>query len=149
MKEFRQRVNAELVNNLGNLANRTLSLLAKPELGKALAAPDEALGKPLVTAALARVPEIRDAFLRFDHRAAVKADSRDRLRGQPVPRRSRAVEEAQDRPGGRPPRALRGRRGGVPVDRAARPHRARSWREKLAVQLGRPRLTFAALEHAS
>ena len=34
LKEFRQRVNAELVNNLGNLANRTLSLLAKPSWGR-------------------------------------------------------------------------------------------------------------------
>jgi methionyl-tRNA synthetase len=71
--EFRQRVNAELVNNLGNLANRTLSLLAKPELGKALAKPDEALGGELVRGALARVKEIGDAFEAFDHRAAIKA----------------------------------------------------------------------------
>ena len=73
LTEFRQRVNAELVNNLGNLANRTLSLLAKPELGSKLAPVNAELGKPLVEAALARVKEIRDAFAAFDHRAAVKA----------------------------------------------------------------------------
>jgi methionyl-tRNA synthetase len=73
LTEFRQRVNAELVNNLGNLANRTLSLLARPELGHRLAQANEALGGELVRAALARVPEIVAAFERFDHRAAIKA----------------------------------------------------------------------------
>lgn len=71
LTEFRQRVNAELVNNLGNLANRTLSLLAKGE--KTLAAPNEAIGGQLVRDALARVKEIGDAFEGFDHRAAIKA----------------------------------------------------------------------------
>jgi methionyl-tRNA synthetase len=70
--EFRQRVNAELVNNLGNLANRTLSLLAREELGKKLAPPNEIIGKSLVTEALARVPEVAQGFASFDHRAAVK-----------------------------------------------------------------------------
>jgi methionyl-tRNA synthetase len=73
LTEFRQRVNAELVNNLGNLANRTLSLLAKPELGKTLARPNADLGGKLVAEALARVKEIREAFVGFDHRAAIKA----------------------------------------------------------------------------
>ncbi len=70
---FRERVNAELVNNLGNLANRTLSLLARPELGKTLAKGQTETGAKLVNAALARLPEIREAFARFDHRTAVKA----------------------------------------------------------------------------
>lgn len=70
---FRERVNAELVNNLGNLANRTLSLLARPELGKTLAPGQTQVGAKLVGAALARLPEIREAFARFDHRTAVKA----------------------------------------------------------------------------
>ncbi|MGV3624294.1 MAG: methionine--tRNA ligase [Archangium sp.] len=70
LTEFRQRVNAELVNNLGNLANRTLSLLAKD---KTLAAPNEAVGGQLVRDALARVKEIGDAYERFDHRSAIKA----------------------------------------------------------------------------
>jgi methionyl-tRNA synthetase len=70
--EFRQRVNAELVNNLGNLANRTLSLLAREELGKKLAAPSEEFGKTLVSEALSKVPEIAKCFAAFDHRAAVK-----------------------------------------------------------------------------
>lgn len=73
LTEFRQRVNAELVNNLGNLANRTLSLLARPELGKQLAPAKAALGQGLVEKALERVPEIAKAFEAFDHRAAVKA----------------------------------------------------------------------------
>ncbi len=70
LTEFRQRVNAELVNNLGNLANRTLSLLAK---GKTLAAPNEAIGGQLVRDALAKVKGIGAAFEGFDHRAAIKA----------------------------------------------------------------------------
>jgi methionyl-tRNA synthetase len=72
LTEFRQRVNAELVNNLGNLANRTLSLLAKPELGRRLSSPTPVLGRKLVEDALAKVPEIRDAYQRFDHRTAIK-----------------------------------------------------------------------------
>nr|MCU0697013.1 methionine--tRNA ligase subunit beta [Myxococcaceae bacterium] len=71
LKEFRERTNAELVNNLGNLANRTLTLLVK-EFGGQLAAPAPALGKPLVEGALAKVGAIRDAFLSFDSRTAVK-----------------------------------------------------------------------------
>jgi methionyl-tRNA synthetase len=73
LTEFRQRVNAELVNNLGNLANRTLSLLARPELGKRLAPSRPELGQALVEKALSRVPEIAAAFGSFDHRTAVKA----------------------------------------------------------------------------
>ncbi|MBS1152108.1 MAG: Methionyl-tRNA synthetase, partial [Myxococcaceae bacterium] len=72
LTEFRQRVNAELVNNLGNLANRTLSLLANPDTGKRLAPAGEGEGQQLVEAALARVPEVRDAFRRFDYRAGMK-----------------------------------------------------------------------------
>ncbi len=69
LTEFRQRVNAELVNNLGNLANRTLSLLAK---GKTLAPANEAVGGQLVRDALAKVKDIAAAFEAFDHRAAIK-----------------------------------------------------------------------------
>ncbi len=72
LTEFRQRVNAELVNNLGNLANRTLSLLAMPDAGKTLSPAGEGEGKALVEAALKRVPEVRDAFERFDYRAGMK-----------------------------------------------------------------------------
>jgi methionyl-tRNA synthetase len=68
--EFRQRTNAELVNNLGNLANRSLSLLAKD---KKLAPANEAVGGALVREALSRVKEIGDAFEKFDSRAAIKA----------------------------------------------------------------------------
>lgn len=73
LNEFRLRVNAELVNNIGNLANRSLSLIAGP-MGKQLhAGSAEGPGKKLVTDALARVPEIREAFERLDYRAALKA----------------------------------------------------------------------------
>lgn len=67
--EFRQRVNAELVNNLGNLANRSLSLLAKD---KTLAPANEAVGGQLVRDALAKVKDIGAAFGAFDHRQAIK-----------------------------------------------------------------------------
>ncbi len=67
--EFRQRVNAELVNNLGNLANRTLSLLAKD---KTLAPANDAVGGQLVRDALAKVKDIAAAYGGFDHRAAIK-----------------------------------------------------------------------------
>ncbi|MBX7099921.1 MAG: methionine--tRNA ligase [Myxococcaceae bacterium] len=73
LTEFRQRVNAELVNNLGNLANRSLSLLAHADHGKKLAAAAPGEGADLVKAALARVPEIRAAFAAFDSRTAMKA----------------------------------------------------------------------------
>jgi len=73
LTEFRERVNAGLVNNLGNLANRTLSLLARPELGRRLAPPAEALGGALVREGLARAGEVARAFEGFDLRAGVKA----------------------------------------------------------------------------
>lgn len=73
LTEFRDRVDAGLVNNLGNLANRTLSLLARPELGRKLAPPDEALGGALVRSALGRVKGIGQAFRTFDHRSAMRS----------------------------------------------------------------------------
>lgn len=72
LTEFRQRVNGELVNNLGNLANRTLSLLGGPDLGKKLAKAAPGPGSELVAKALARVPEVKAAFARFDSRSAMK-----------------------------------------------------------------------------
>ncbi len=71
--DFRMRVNAELVNNLGNLANRTLSLLAAEDMGKKLAPSSNGDGKKLVEATLARIPEIRAAFDSWDYRAGMKA----------------------------------------------------------------------------
>jgi methionyl-tRNA synthetase len=70
-KEFRLRVNGELVNNIGNLANRSLSLLAD-RLDHKLAPSGEGAGRQLVQDALARVPEVRGAFERLEYRAAVK-----------------------------------------------------------------------------
>ncbi len=72
LKEFRERTNAELVNNLGNLANRALSLLAKEFQGE-LAAPAPELGKTLVSNSLEKFVTIKNAFTSFDSRTAVKA----------------------------------------------------------------------------
>ncbi|RPH70857.1 MAG: methionine--tRNA ligase [Myxococcaceae bacterium] len=71
LPEFRARVNGELVNNFGNLANRTLSLLTGPLGGKLAPAPGEA-GKSLVEAALARIPEVVSAYEALDFRAVVR-----------------------------------------------------------------------------
>ncbi|HYH98302.1 methionine--tRNA ligase [Hyalangium sp.] len=71
LKDFRLRVNGELVNNVGNLANRSLSMLAGP-LEKRLAPGKEGQGKALVEAALARVPEVREAFEKLEYRNAIK-----------------------------------------------------------------------------
>ena len=71
LKDFRLRVNGELVNNIGNLANRSLSMLAGP-LEKRLAPGGEGAGKALVEAALRRVPEVREAFEKLEYRAAIK-----------------------------------------------------------------------------
>jgi len=72
LKDFRLRVNGELVNNMGNLANRSLSMLAD-RLEKKLAPAGEGPGKQLVVDALSRVAEVRAAFERLDYRTAVKA----------------------------------------------------------------------------
>ncbi len=72
--DFRQRVNAELVNNVGNLANRSLSMLAGP-LEKRLAAGGDGPGRKLVEDALRRASEVRDAFDRVEYRAALKVVS--------------------------------------------------------------------------
>jgi len=71
LPEFRARVNGELVNNVGNLANRTLSLLAGPLGGRLAAAPGEA-GKALLEASLARIPEVVSAYEALDFRAVVR-----------------------------------------------------------------------------
>ncbi|MFZ5469757.1 MAG: methionine--tRNA ligase [Myxococcota bacterium] len=68
--EFRLRVNADLVNNIGNLANRTLTLIEK--LGGKLAPAAVGPGQKLVEDALGRVGEVRAAFARLDYRSAVK-----------------------------------------------------------------------------
>ncbi len=71
LKDFRLRVNGELVNNVGNLANRALTMLAGP-LEKRLAPGGEGPGKALVEAALARVPEVREAFEKLEFRGAIR-----------------------------------------------------------------------------
>ena len=72
-KDFRLRVNGELVNNIGNLANRSLSMIAGGALGSKLApATKEGPGRALVEAALARVPEVREAFEKLEYRTAIR-----------------------------------------------------------------------------
>ncbi len=71
LTEFRQRVNAELVNNFCNLANRVLSLLAGP-LGHRLAPAGPGPGQTLVEDALRKAGEVRAAYERYDFRTAVR-----------------------------------------------------------------------------
>jgi len=71
LAEFRNRVNADLVNNIGNLANRSLSLLAGP-LHKKLAPASDGEGRELVESGLRRAQEVRAAFEKLEFRAAVK-----------------------------------------------------------------------------
>ena len=69
LKEFRERVNGELVNNICNLASR-LKLLGR--LQSKLAPSTEGPGAELVKGALARVPEVRKAFGEVDLRSGMK-----------------------------------------------------------------------------
>ncbi len=72
LKDFRLRVNGELVNNVGNLANRSLSMLAGAVLQKRLAPPSDGPGRALVEAALARVSEVREAYEKLEYRQAIR-----------------------------------------------------------------------------
>ncbi|MCP3101873.1 methionine--tRNA ligase [Myxococcus sp. K15C18031901] len=72
LKDFRLRVNGELVNNVGNLANRALSLLAGPLGGKLAPGRAEGPGRALVESVLARVPEVREAFEKLEYRNAIR-----------------------------------------------------------------------------
>ena len=72
LNEFRLRVNGELVNNIGNLVNRALAMLAGPLGGKLAPAGGQGEGRKLVEAAFAAVPQVRAAFEALDYRAAVK-----------------------------------------------------------------------------
>src|SRR5262249_18339814 len=72
LNDFRLRVNGELVNNVGNLANRGLSLLAGPR-EKRLAPAGDGPGRALVQEALSRVPAVRAAYEKVELRLAVKA----------------------------------------------------------------------------
>ena len=72
LKEFRLRVNADLANNIGNLANRTLSMLANSLEGR-LSPAGPGAGRDLVEDALRRSSEVRAAFERLEYRAAIKA----------------------------------------------------------------------------
>ncbi|WP_338867119.1 methionine--tRNA ligase [Myxococcus stipitatus] len=72
LKDFRLRVNGELVNNVGNLANRALSLLAGPLGGTLAPGRTEGAGRSLVESVLARVPEVREAFEKLEYRNAIR-----------------------------------------------------------------------------
>ncbi|MFN0063143.1 MAG: methionine--tRNA ligase [Myxococcaceae bacterium] len=71
LNDFRQRVNGELVNNIGNLANRALSLLSA-SCGGQLAAGADGPGRVLVEAAIARVPEVRRAYEAMEFRQVIR-----------------------------------------------------------------------------
>ncbi|WP_164002422.1 methionine--tRNA ligase [Pyxidicoccus caerfyrddinensis] len=73
LKDFRERVNGELVNNVCNLANRALSLLAGPLEKRLAPGRAEGPGRALVESALARVPEVRAAFDKLEYRNAIRA----------------------------------------------------------------------------
>jgi methionyl-tRNA synthetase len=68
LKEFRLKVNAELVNNLGNLCNRSLSILASQLGGKISAERND----PLLQDALETAPRVRAAYERLELRGAVR-----------------------------------------------------------------------------
>jgi methionyl-tRNA synthetase len=72
LKDFRLRVNGELVNNIGNLANRSLSMLAAT-FEKRLAPAGEGPGRALVEEALGRVAEVRGAYERLEFRNVIRA----------------------------------------------------------------------------
>lgn len=72
LKDFRERVNGELVNNVCNLANRALSLLAGPLEKRLAPGRAEGPGRALVESALARVPEVRAAFDKLEYRSAIR-----------------------------------------------------------------------------
>jgi len=70
--EFRLRVNADLANNIGNLANRMLSMLAN-SFERRLADGGTRAGQSLVEDALRKSAEVRTAFERLEYRAAIKS----------------------------------------------------------------------------
>ena len=84
LKDFRLRVNGELVNNLGNLANRALTMLAGQFEGR-LAPRGEGPGRALIQSVLGRVPEVRAAFEKLEYPPGDPAHHRARRRGQRVP----------------------------------------------------------------
>jgi methionyl-tRNA synthetase len=146
--EFRERVNAGLVNNLGNLANRSLSLLARPELGHALAPATPAIGGALVEGALARVEEIAQAYRAFDPRSAMKiilelGDNANRFLAQAEPWKLIKTDPEGART------VLSEAAEIVYLLTALLDPVVPELAEKLAKQLNRPKLTFKALQGAT
>src|SRR5262249_19128183 len=72
LQDFRLRVNGELVNNIGNLANRALSLLASKFDRKLAPVSASGGGRKLVEEAIAKATEVCAAYERLEFRAAVK-----------------------------------------------------------------------------
>jgi methionyl-tRNA synthetase len=69
LSEFRLKTNAELVNNLGNLCNRALSILVGKLGGKISGQRNEAL----MADAMATIPVVREAFSKLEYRNALRA----------------------------------------------------------------------------
>ena len=134
------RLNADLANDLGNLAQRSLTMIARNCAG---AVPDwrarrRERGLALLARADALIGEARRHMAAFLPHLYVAAVFDVVARGQPLFRQRRALEARQDRSGAHAARALcddRGRarrRDPVAADhagkhgRAARPHRRRA-----------------------
>jgi methionyl-tRNA synthetase len=69
LKELRLKVNAELVNNLGNLCNRALSILSTRLDGKI----SNERYQPLLEDALGTVARVREAYSKLELRGAIRA----------------------------------------------------------------------------
>ena len=149
LKEFRNRVNGELVNNIGNLANRALSLLAGPmEKRLAPAASPSGPGRALVEAALARVPEVRAAYANFEFRTALKiAVEISNLANQFIQVQAPWAKAKTDPEGAR--QDLTDAAEIVYLMAALLSPVVPALTEKLFEQLGQTRLDFAMLAHAT
>ena len=145
LKDFRLRVNGELVNNMGNLANRGAVACWPGRWRSGSRRRREGPGKALVEAALARVPRgargLREAGVPRGDASIIVGDLPV---GQPVPPGARAVGEGEDGPRGA--RADLSDAADVLAcwPRCSRPS-FRAVTEKLFAQLGAPPLTFAEL----
>src|SRR5919199_1456540 len=72
LSEMKNRVNGELLNNVGNLANRSLSILWKSLSGKLGLLPSDAEAVGLWNQASLSRAHAMEAYLRYDSRAAVQ-----------------------------------------------------------------------------
>jgi methionyl-tRNA synthetase len=72
LSEMKNRVNGELLNNVGNLANRALSILWKSLSGKLGLLPSDAESVALWNQSSLSRAHAMEAYLRYDSRAAVQ-----------------------------------------------------------------------------